>query len=298
MRQTDREQPALRQMLSRFNRQSIVQGIVTSRDATGDYKDRFSDSFTVYKTMAANPSYNTPANEWTQVMQFSRKSPLMQEFRFPAPVTATGIKVTQLSQLSCTDELILFGERSLPVTNVASSLNGGIAFASSSLSGYCNQIGPGFGSALSGIHCYNNINDGKYGNAFSWLPGSSYNGQYFVGVRFVHAYCSSLIPWKLDFPVRFSGPKSLVGLTTSRDATGAYRDRGPGAFTVFVTNTSAASFDTPAAEWSQIGSFSRAGTGLFDFSFPNSPISATGIKIVQADPSCATDELEVWARSL
>ena len=49
----------------------------------------------------------------------------------------------------------------------------GIAFGSSSLGGAadrCTADGPGVGVIGTGQHCYSSINDGKYGNSFSWIP--------------------------------------------------------------------------------------------------------------------------------
>ena len=56
----------------------------------------------------------------------------------------------------------------------------GLAFGSSSHQ--CDGTGPGVGVIGTGIHCYSNINDGKYGNSFSWIPGGVGNG--IAGVTF------------------------------------------------------------------------------------------------------------------
>ena len=57
---------------------------------------------------------------------------------------------------------------------------GGIAFGSSSI--YCSATVAGtadveYASAY-GSHCLSNVNDGLYGNSYSWIPGASYNGRY------------------------------------------------------------------------------------------------------------------------
>merc|ERR1712176_913136 len=72
----------------------------------------------------------------------------------------------------------------LPANNVASQSAGAIPFGSSSLPGYCSQTGAGQGVAPSnGIHCWQNINDGKLGNSHSWIPGAA---NAFVGVVFAN----------------------------------------------------------------------------------------------------------------
>ena len=50
----------------------------------------------------------------------------------------------------------------------------GKAFGSGSLSGYCTWTGAGIAprtiASGNNIHCWDNLNDGLYGNSNSWIP--------------------------------------------------------------------------------------------------------------------------------
>ena len=53
------------------------------------------------------------------------------------------------------------------------------------------------------IHCYGNINDGEFGNSYSWIPGVA----------------------GAVAGITFASPVTLTGLGTSRDRLGYYADR-------------------------------------------------------------------------
>lgn len=55
----------------------------------------------------------------------------------------------------------------------------GYAFGTQSVSGYCSNTGGGLAPAagsrrigVSGIHCWDNLNDGLFGNSYSWIAGT------------------------------------------------------------------------------------------------------------------------------
>jgi hypothetical protein len=96
---------------------------------------------------------------------------------------------TQGNMQPCIDELEIFGPGSYK--NLALAKNGAIASASSCLPGYA-------------AHAVKHLNDGRYGNAHSWIPTETNGG------------------WaKITFPE----PVQINELVYSRDREGRFRDR-------------------------------------------------------------------------
>ena len=160
-------------------------------------------------------------------------------------------------------------------TNVASQNSGGIPFASGSYG--CNESNEGEGNNFgSGIHCFNNINDGKLGNSYSWIPGaSSVGGKKFVGVR-------------------FAGDKTITGLRVSRKGEGSCcNDRTGGTYKVETTRVGSASYNTPDTAWCTAGSFTRSTTGFLYYKL-SVPIDASAIRLIVSDSTACIDELEVY----
>eukprot|EP00419_Tripos_fusus_P067603 CAMPEP_0172932512 /NCGR_PEP_ID=MMETSP1075-20121228/220035_1 /TAXON_ID=2916 /ORGANISM="Ceratium fusus, Strain PA161109" /LENGTH=599 /DNA_ID=CAMNT_0013793839 /DNA_START=43 /DNA_END=1839 /DNA_ORIENTATION=- len=126
--------------------------------------------------------------------------------------------------------------------NVAVASEGGVPFGSGSLAGYCSTTAAGEGKdfVANGIHCWKNINDGKLGNSYSWIPGHS---GAFVGVRFAKR-------------------ELIEGLRISRKGTGSCcNDRISGSYEVQYTTVENANHLTAAALWVSLGTFSRQGFG-------------------------------------
>jgi len=160
----------------------------------------------------------------------------------------------------------------LPAHNVASQSAGAIPFGSSSLPGFCSQTGAGQGVAPStGIHCWQNINDGKLGNSHSWIPGAA---NAFVGVVFANSV-------------------EIQGIRVSRKGAGdCCNDRIGGTYVVEYTNEMSAGLAT--TQWIPAGSFTRNDFGFLFFKF-SSAITATAIRITVSDAGACIDELEAYS---
>ena len=142
-----------------------------------------------------------------------------------------------------------------------------------------------------GVHTVPHINDGTYGNSYSWLGASGQTivlgGSYgtvnmaFAGVA-LPSYSSTLY--------------TLTGFTFGRSNLNEYGDRIAG--TMYVQYAAAASADltntssTYDSLWTTIGALTT--TDVYDhvFSF-NTPINAAGLRIVTAAGNCI-DEIAVY----
>ena len=152
--------------------------------------------------------------------------------------------------------------------NLADVDHGSIAFAKNLISGYQGQ------------HEISNLNDGKYGNAHSWIGDESYDTNY-AGIKFSEAKIISEIAFGRD-----------------NSSTNPFLDRAGGTYTFFYSKTAVEGFDPFTADWKQIGSpINNANLSesykrhLYSFS----PISGiTAIKIVTSDSLQCIDEIEVY----
>merc|ERR1712038_719890 len=163
---------------------------------------------------------------------------------------------------------------SLKGQNVAAASQGGVPFGSGSLPGYCTTTAAGEGKdfSASGIHCWKNINDGRLGNSYSWIPG--HNGA-FVGVR-------------------FAKPELIEGLRVSRKGTGSCcNDRIGGSYEVQYATVANANHLTAAESWTSLGAFTRHGYGFEYFKFCDL-IHATALRIIASDSGACIDELVVY----
>ena len=145
------------------------------------------------------------------------------------------------------------------------------------MAGGCSTTNAGEGKdfAASGIHCWKNINDGKLGNSYSWIPGHS---GAFVGVR-------------------FAKPELIEGLRISRKGTGSCcNDRISGSYEVQYTTVENANHLTAAALWVSLGTFSRQGFGFEYFKFCDA-VHATALRITATSSGACIDELEVYSPS-
>jgi len=161
--------------------------------------------------------------------------------------------------------------------NVAVASEGGVPFGSGSLAGYCSTTAAGEGKdfVANGIHCWKNINDGKLGNSYSWIPGHS---GAFVGVRFAKR-------------------ELIEGLRISRKGTGSCcNDRISGSYEVQYTTVENANHLTAAALWVSLGTFSRQGFGFEFFKFCH-VMHATAVRITATSSGACIDELEVYSPS-
>ena len=138
------------------------------------------------------------------------------------------------------------------------------------------------------IHDYLHLDDGQYGNSFSWIGNSGNPG--YAGIR-------------------FNATNTLSSLAFGRDNLGTFSDRTLGTYTAQYTRVAvpgAATSFTGNADtgWATIGTlnYQNAGTGLFTapsrrhrFSF--TPVAATGLRLVVPGTGIGSgtciDELEV-----
>jgi autotransporter-associated beta strand protein/T5SS/PEP-CTERM-associated repeat protein len=148
--------------------------------------------------------------------------------------------------------------------NYALPSQGGTAFAKDVVLGY-------------DAHSIAHLNDGNYGNDFSWIGNSAGS---FVGIR--------LSP----------GTPAINRIAFSRDNTGVFTDRSSDFYIVQYTTAPAPDASTTA--WTTIGAvdYRNAPPGITQpsrrhvFSFP--AVQATGIRILTTDFATAIDEIEVY----
>jgi len=163
----------------------------------------------------------------------------------------------------------------------------GTSFGTSSFSGYCpaaasSGVSPATGAAgvttLAGskIHCYSNINDGQFGNSYSWVPGVT---GAIAGVTFASSV-------------------TLTGLGTSRDRGGSYGDRtGTLEVEVYASgSTDDYSLLTGSSGWVSLGSVTlERDAGYFVFS---STVTVDAVRVKASDGGICLDELELFAAAM
>lgn len=133
-------------------------------------------------------------------------------------------------------------------------------------------------------HQIAHLNDGRYGNDFSWI-GNEGTGQPSWAV--------------ISFGATL---KTVASLTWGRDNTGTYGDRCQGTYTIQYTTIANPDATTPDGSWTTIGTISLTAGGHPGFTSPsirhrfniNSPVSATGIRIISPVSTCQ-DEIELYS---
>ena len=160
----------------------------------------------------------------------------------------------------------------------------GRAFGSGSLSGHCTSLGAGMAprTTVSGIHCWDNLVDGLYGNSNSWiaLTAGDKAGVVLPSVR------------------------TIVGFQLARDLGGesqVFDDRAGGVITVEYSAT-ANSDATPWASssgWASAGSISGWAANTRNYYHFSVPVVADGLRITVANGAMqggtCVDELEIYA---
>jgi len=173
-----------------------------------------------------------------------------------------------------------------PSNNIALASNGTVPFTSSDL-----------GSLLAiPFHRAVNLNDGLYGNSFSWI---SLGG------------CCGGSDSDPSAALRFAASVNLSSIAWSRDNTPTppYLDRAIGTytlqFTTVATPDGSTSFTGDAATgWENLGTvqylagaedanFTSYMRHRFDVAQGGSPIAATGLRLKVSDPTIDLDEIEV-----
>jgi hypothetical protein len=254
---------------------------------TGQYDDRDAGTYYIQTTTAANPNAGTADSLWTTIGSITisggtgnYNDAYRHQFVLSSPVQATGIRiVAPAAGDTCIDEIELgswgtlhsagTGSAPLPGINIARQ---GTAFAQDVYAGGTNPN-----------HTIAHLNDGQYGNSFSWL-GASVNS--FAGVA-------------------FSAPSDIISIAFGRDNTGAVTDRYQGSYILQYTRVANPNASTPDGDWTTIGAFDYTAT------FPDASgwvrhvyqfdriLGVTGVRVRvsaadQLNP-IAIDELEVGA---
>ncbi len=176
-----------------------------------------------------------------------------------------------------------------PSNNVALASNGTVPFTSS-------DLGPLIGIPF---HVAANLNDGLYGNIYSWISGNAPDP--FAALRFTSLVNVTNIAWGRD-----------NGLGIGDSCGGTCGDRAVGTYTLQYTSiefpgqpdgTTAETGD-PSTGWATIGTieylpgtedanFTSYLRHRFDITENGNRISASGIRLKVADGSLAIDEIEV-----
>ena len=151
----------------------------------------------------------------------------------------------------------------------------GTAFGSGSLAGYCSDVGAGLaGRGATGIHCWENINDGRAGNSNSWIVGQAND---VAGVK-------------------FSSLRTISAISIARDSTGSYTDRSGGDFYVEYT-TSGSSDASPWSTtdgWTSLGPFSGWAATSENYYVFKTPVAADALRIKLAVGGNCVDELRIY----
>jgi Bacterial Ig domain len=179
-------------------------------------------------------------------------------------------------------------EVAIPPYNRALASAGTTPFTSS-------DLGPVIGVPF---HVAGNLNDGRYGNANSWIPN-------FIG--------GDATPFA---GLRFNGPVAITNIAWSRDngnvpadcCGGTATDRVLGLYTLQITTVASPDGSTPetgdaSTGWKDVGSinylraeppnFNPHLRHRFDVSSAGGPILATGLRIKVPDANSDIDEIEV-----
>jgi len=194
------------------------------------------------------------------------------------PVHVTEPEPVEATCSANAPQISLASDNSVGGDNVAAQTQNAVPFGSGSLPGYCDntQAGAGVSFGGNGIHCFDNINDGQYGNSQSWIPNQN-GGQLFVGIA-------------------FDGIRSFSSFSLARDQGGeghTYADRTGGSYELQYTAVANPTHTTPDAEWCSAGTFTRNTHLRMGFQL-SEPVHATGVRLVVSDSAACIDELEVY----
>ena len=301
-----------------------VSDIVFGRTAAGptEYNDRFVGTMyiqiTTTNSLAAITNLAAAADaQWTTMGSFTTTDPYEHQFIFSPAVQATGVRIVVNPQ-NCIDEIVVHSTltgyqvwdsgsvlstnftysgdwpayqpvaagMAVPSTppNLAAASAGGIPFANS----VWDQ------TQAPGAHSIAHLNDGLYGNAYSWISAVT-NAATFRSVALGGFYGS---PTNSFAGVAFSNatPYALSDITFGRSAAGEYVDRliGPMYIQITTANSVAAitNLDASAdAQWTTLGYITT--TIAYEHVFTLShPVKATGVRIVTAIGNCI-DEIVV-----
>ena len=255
------------------------------RDNTATFFDRTAGLYTIEYTTEPNPTASTVA--WTAIGTINHApgdSGVLSTSRRHAwnfaPVSATGLRLitpgSSFADGACIDELEVAAFAPAPFTLQA--VGGAMGPGNVALSGtaFAKDVLPGYAA-----HTIPHLNDGLYGNDFSWI-GNSLNS--FAGVT-------------------FTAPIDIDRVAFGRDNTPFYSDRAAGYYLVQYSVIPGANETTPDAGWTDIGPLyldpldpNRALRHEYSF---DAVAGATALRIVTPGDGIASgaaiDELEVYS---
>jgi hypothetical protein len=129
-------------------------------------------------------------------------------------------------------------------------------------------------SGVTGIHCLDNLNDGTFDNAHSWIPGTS----------------------DAKAGIVFSTLQMVTGIALSRDRTATYTDRTGGTITIQVTDNLSQDFAslTGSESWFTVGSAQSKSTPSVDYYAFSQPVAVGALRILVSSGDICIDELEIY----
>jgi hypothetical protein len=156
-----------------------------------------------------------------------------------------------------------------------------LGYVFGSASGYCSTEAGGLatmvGSArpgVSGIHCFDHLNDGEFGNSNSWIPlqNNAIGG------------------------VQFPTPRVVAGIALARDKTGNYRDRYSGTITIELTNVQGQSYTAlvGSTDWCAVGAAQTRNGPQSNYYQFSSAVTVAALRIVASDAASCYDELQIF----
>ncbi len=259
------------------------------RDNQGVFSDRSLTRYTLQFTTVANPNAATPDASWTTIGTLDYLSAGGANFAAPAlrhrysftPVMATGLRLVAVSADTGIDEIEIYAQVGLVLNGGGLTLvSEGGTFAPENLARGPNAT-PFADGVIVGFpaHSIAHLNDGRYGNDFSWLN---------------------------DIPAPFAGvalgaSRTVNRIAFGRDNTGVITDRTFGVFTLQYTNVANPDANTPAGSWTTIGTLDYRFAGGVNFATPSrrhvfsfNPVTATALRLVGSTGNNAIDELEIY----
>lgn len=281
----------------RDNGNGAIDGSDPGSDACGGQcVDRANGLYELQITTVANPDSGTPDGDWTTVGTFDHRSNeddevgelftwyLRHEFSVAtadgSPISATGVRLlvpqAGLAGGTAVDEIEVYGVGSVRTLRPAEE-GGTFAEANLATDGVAfarDLIGNG---SFAPTHTVENVNNGTYGNASSWIGNSADS---FVGISLG------------------ATPVTVSSVAFGRDNDGQFADRSLGSYTLQFTTQANPDADTADEAWTTIGEI------IYEAAFPAAPalrhrfnftaISASGIRII-APTGAAIDEIEIYA---
>ncbi len=266
----------------RFAAPVTVNRIAFGRDNTGALADRSEDLYIVESSTDADPSQ--PSAVWTTVGVVDYRSgggsgvtaPERRHVFSFAPRSVTGLRVVCATPGTVIDEIEIYPASGLFTTGGLLLLQEGGQIAPGNLAASATAFAKDVFPHPS--HTVAHLNDGAYGNSFSWLGFSAGS---FAGLN-------------------LGGGVTFDRIAFGRDQTGVESDRCLGRYTLQYITAAAPSAATPDASWITLGLLDYQSAGGPRFALPSRrhlfgfpAVTATGIRVLAPD-GAVIDELELY----